>query len=131
LGPTNGSALISKINEFVVQRIPVVVVQMETPIPTGPYTMSVTPDQQEVGRLAATRILDRLGSKESQVAVLGLDRTAPETLLRAEHFVAYMNNHPKIKIVGDLVDSSSASSISRSHFVQANSSCKNYCPNGG
>jgi ribose transport system substrate-binding protein len=98
LGPTNGLALTSKINEFVARRIPVVVVQTETPIPASPYVSSVAPDQNEVSRLAAERISGIIGSG-GEVAIVGLDRTAPETLQRSRNFVAEMSRHPTIKIV--------------------------------
>ena len=98
LGPTNGLALTSKINEFVARRIPIVVVQTDTPIPAGPYMTSVAPDQSEVSRLAAKRIFSVLGAG-GEVAILGIDRTAPETLERSRSFVTYMSSHPAVKIV--------------------------------
>lgn len=98
LGPTNGLALTTKINEFVARRIPIVVVQTDTPIPAGPYMTSVAPDQSEMSRLAAERIVSALGSG-GEVAILGLDRTAPETLQRSRNFVAHMSSHPGIEIV--------------------------------
>ena len=98
LGPTNGLALTSKINEFVTRRIPVVVVQTDTPIPAGPYITSVAPDQNEVSRLAAERIFGIL-SAGGEVAIVGLDRTAPETLQRSRNFLTDMSSHTAIKIV--------------------------------
>ncbi len=98
LAPTNGLALISKINEFVSRRVPVVVVQTDSPIPPGPYITSLEPDQNHMGRLAAERILGvlRVGS---ELAIVGLDRTAPETLQRARAFVTSAGGHKGIKIV--------------------------------
>jgi ribose transport system substrate-binding protein len=98
LGPTNGLALTTKINEFVARRIPIVVVQTETPIPAGPYVTSVAPDQSEVSRLAAERIFSAVGTG-GEVAIVGLDRTAPETLQRSRNFVTYTSSHPAVKIV--------------------------------
>jgi ribose transport system substrate-binding protein len=98
LAPTNGLALISKINEFVGRRVPVVVVQTDTPIPPGPYISSVAPDQNQMGRLAAERILSVLDA-DGEVAVVGLDRTAPETLQRARAFVSSASGHAAIKLV--------------------------------
>ena len=98
LGPTNGLALTTKINEFVAHRIPIVVVQTDTPLPAGPYVTSVAPDQAEVSRLAAERIFRALPAG-GEVAIVGLDRTAPETLQRSQHFVNYMTSHPAVKIV--------------------------------
>ena len=98
LGPTNGSALISKINEFVTRHIPVVVVQVDTPTPAGPFITSVAPDQSEVSRLAAERILGVLDSGAG-VAIVGLDRAAPETLQRARDFVKEMSGQTAVKIV--------------------------------
>lgn len=100
LGPTNGPALITKINNFIAHRIPIVVVQTDAPVPDGPFITSVTPDQDEVGRLAATRIL-RVLRGGGQVAVLGLDRVAPETLQRSRSFRKYMMGHPEVQIVAE------------------------------
>ena len=99
LGPTNGPALVTTLNEFVARHIPVVVVQIDTPIPAGRYITSITPDQQAVARLAATRILEVLGSGGGQVAILGLDRTAPETLQRSRYFLQYMSSHSEVQMV--------------------------------
>ncbi len=98
LGPTNGLALTSKINEFVARRIPVVVVQTDTPISSGRYITSVAPDQNEVSKLAAERILSILDGG-GEVAVVGVDRTAPETVQRSRNFIAYMSSHPTIRMV--------------------------------
>jgi ribose transport system substrate-binding protein len=99
LGPTNGLALITKLNEFIARRIPVVVVQTETPIPAGRYITSVTPDQDAVAKLAAKRILGALGDDGGQVAILGLDRTAPETLQRSQYFLHYVSSHREVQIM--------------------------------
>lgn len=99
LGPTNGLALTTKLNEFLARHIPVVVVQTDTPIPAGRYITSITPDQEAVAKLAATRILDALGGGGGQVAVLGLDRTAPETLQRSRYFVQYVSSHSEVQVV--------------------------------
>jgi len=98
LGPTNGLALTSKINEFVARRIPVVVVQTDTPIPSGRYITSVATDQNEVSKLVAERILSILDGG-GEVAVVGVDRTAPETVQRSRNFIAYMSSHPTIRMV--------------------------------
>jgi ribose transport system substrate-binding protein len=99
LGPTNGPALTTKINEIITRRIPVVVVQTDTPIPAGRYITSVTPDQDAVARLAAMRIIHTLGESGGQVAILGLDRTAPETLQRSQSFLEYMTGDREVQIV--------------------------------
>ncbi len=98
LGPTNGLALTTKINEFVARRIPIVVVQTETPIPSGPHMSSVAPDQTEMSRLAAERILRVLGTG-GEVGIVGVDQTAPETRQRARNFVSYMSRYPAVKVV--------------------------------
>jgi ribose transport system substrate-binding protein len=98
LGPTNGLALTTKINEFVARRIPIVVVQTDTPIPRGPYITSVGSDQNEVSRLAGERIVSILDAT-GEVAIVGVDRTAPETVQRSRNFVTYMSSHAAIKIV--------------------------------
>ena len=99
LGPTNGPAVTTTLNEFVARHIPVVVVQTDSPVPAGRYVTSVTPDQDAVAKLAAARILEVLGSGGGQVAILGLDGTAPETLQRGRYFLQYVRTHPEAQIV--------------------------------
>jgi len=99
LGPTNGPALTAVLNEFIARHIPVVIVQTETPVPSGRYITSITPDQDAVAKLAALHVFDVLGSGGGQVAVLGLDRTAPETLLRSRYFLQYVRSHPEVQMV--------------------------------
>jgi ribose transport system substrate-binding protein len=100
LGPTNGSALTTTIDKFISRQIPIVVVQTATPIPHNAYITSITPDENEVSKLAADRILNVVG-KEAEVAILGVDRAAPETVDRARNFVREMSEHRGIKIVAE------------------------------
>lgn len=96
--PTNSLALTTIINKFVSHRIPIVFVQTDAPIPIGPYVTSVAPDQAEVSRLAAMRILGALGAG-GEIAILGLDRTVSETMERSRDFAQELSTHPEIKIV--------------------------------
>lgn len=98
LVPTNSLALTTIINKFVSHRIPIVFVQIDAPIPIGPYVTSVAPDQAEVSKLAATRISRAIGAG-GEIAILGLDRTVPETLDRARNFAKEMSTHPEMRIV--------------------------------
>lgn len=98
LGPTNGSALTTTIDRFITRKIPIVVVQTDTPIPHNAYITSIAPDQREVSKLAADRILKVVGT-EAEVAILGVDRAVPETVDRARNFTREMSEHPGIKIV--------------------------------
>jgi ribose transport system substrate-binding protein len=98
LGPTNGLAVTSEINEFISHRIPVVVVQTHSPIPAGPYITSIEPDQAQMSKLAAERIRGQIGDS-GEVAVVGLDRTAPETIERARDFTAEMTGDREVTIV--------------------------------
>lgn len=98
LVPTNSLALTTTINKFVSHRIPIVFVQTDAPIPIGPYVTSVAPDQAEVSKLAAMRILAAPGAG-GEIAIVGLDRTVPETLERSRNFAKEMSTHPEIRIV--------------------------------
>ncbi|MDW5267364.1 MULTISPECIES: substrate-binding domain-containing protein [Acidobacteriaceae] len=98
LGPTNDLALITTINQFVSRKIPTVIVQADLPMPSGPYLTSVSPDQIEFGRLAANRIADKIGGT-GEVAIIGLDRGAPETTSRSRSFIEVMAGHPNVKVV--------------------------------
>jgi len=98
LAPTNPWGVTTLIDSLTRQKIPVVIVQTESPVPTGPYVTSIVPDQAEFGRIAAERIAAVTGGS-GQVAVIGLDRGKPETLARAQSFIAAMKAHPEIDVV--------------------------------
>jgi ribose transport system substrate-binding protein len=98
LGPTNVSGAITMIHNLVARKLPVVIVQTEVPMPASPYLTSVTPDQSEFGRLAAERISKVTGGT-GEVAIVGLDRGAPETLTRAQSFMKAIAAHPGIRVV--------------------------------
>jgi ribose transport system substrate-binding protein len=98
VGPTNGLALISKLNEFIAHRVPIVVIQTDTPIPQGPYITAVVPDQREVARLAGQRMTQLL-RPGAEVGVVGIDQASPEAVERARHFVAYLKENSGLKVV--------------------------------
>ena len=98
LGPTNPWGVTTMLNEFESRKVPVVVVQTELPMPTGPYLTSVTPDQVQFGRIAASRIVQITGGA-GEVAIVGLDRGTPETLVRAKSFIEAMKAYPGIEVV--------------------------------
>jgi ribose transport system substrate-binding protein len=98
LGPTNVGGVTTMVDSFVAQRVPVVIVQTQAPIPTGRYLTSVTPDQAEFGRLAAERIA-RVTGAAGQVAIVGIDRETPETLIRAQSFMKAIAAYPGIEVV--------------------------------
>ena len=98
LTPTNGLALTTKINEFVGRKIPVVIVQTDSPIPSSPLITSVFPDQAVVSALAAKRILNLVGDG-GEIGILGLDQSEPETIERWRSFADYMSRVANIRIV--------------------------------
>lgn len=98
LGPGNPWAVTTMVNQLTAQRLPVVFVQTDSISPSGPYVTSVTPSQTEFGRLAALRIASITAGK-GRVAIVGIDRQTPETLLRMEGFVHAIAAWPEITIV--------------------------------
>lgn len=98
LEPSNPWGVITMMDGLTRRKIPIVVVQTEAPMPTGPYLTSVTPDQEQFGRLAAERIAQLTGGK-GQVAMVGLGRGTPETLLRARSFMQAIAAYPGIEVV--------------------------------
>jgi ribose transport system substrate-binding protein len=100
LGPANPWGVTTMVNQFTAQRLPVVFVQADPIEPAGPYLTWVTPNQSEFGRLAAARIASIAGS-EGRVAIVGIDRETPETLLRADGFVRAIAAWPGIKIAAE------------------------------
>jgi ribose transport system substrate-binding protein len=98
LGPTNVGGVTTMVDRLVAGNVPVVIVQAEAPIPTGPYLTSVTPDQPEFGKLAAERIALVTGAS-GQVAIVGIDHGTPETLTRAQSFMKTIATYPNIEVV--------------------------------
>jgi ribose transport system substrate-binding protein len=98
LGPTNVGGVTTTVHDLLARRVPVVIVQTEAPMPASPYLTSVTPDQNEFGRLAAKRIVQVIGGN-GEVAIVGLDRGTPETLIRAQSFTKAMAAHAGINVV--------------------------------
>jgi ribose transport system substrate-binding protein len=98
LGPTNPRAVTTMLNELQNRKVPVVIVQTESPIPAGSLLTSITPDQSEFGRLAAGRVIQITGGS-GQVAIVGLDRVMPETLTRARSFIEALESHSAIEVV--------------------------------
>ncbi len=98
LAPTNPWGVTTLVDRLIQRKVPVVIVQTDSPVPTGPYVTSVAPDQKEFGRIAADRIATITGGS-GQVAIIGLDRAKPETLERAESFTQAIKAHPGIEIV--------------------------------
>jgi ribose transport system substrate-binding protein len=98
LGPTSVGGVTSMVNSLVARKVPVVIVQALPPVPVGPYLTAVTPDQCEIGKLAAKRIAQAIGTA-GQVAIVGIDRGFPETLARAESFMKTIAAYPDIEVV--------------------------------
>ncbi len=98
LGPSNVGGVTTMVDSLVARKFPVVIVQTEAPIPTGPYLTSVTANQSEFGRLAAERIRQLTGG-EGEVAIVGIDRGTPETLARSQSFMKAIAAYPDIKAV--------------------------------
>lgn len=98
LGPTNPGGVTTLIDDFDRRKVPVVIVQTESPVPTSRYVTSVTPDQAEFGRIGALRIAKILAGR-GQVAIVGLNRGTPETLVRARIFTQAIAPYPGIEVV--------------------------------
>ena len=101
LGPTNSGGITTLIDGLVARKFPVVVVQTEAPVPTGPYLTSVTPNQDEFGLIAAERIEHVIGGT-GQVAIVGLEPGTPETFMRARSFMRAVAKNPEIEVVAQL-----------------------------
>ncbi len=98
LGPTNAWGVLTLVNELIARRLPIIFVQADPAEPTGAYLTSVTPDQDQFGRVAAERVAQVVG-KSGQVAIVGVDRGIPETLARANSFLRAMAEYPEIRVV--------------------------------
>ncbi|MGB6133650.1 MAG: substrate-binding domain-containing protein [Acidobacteriaceae bacterium] len=100
LGPTNIWGVTTMVNGFTRRHLPVVFVQTGPAEPTGPYLTSITPNQEEFGKIAAARAaLVMHGSGEA--AIVGIDRGTPETLSRADSFLRAIAAWPGIRVVAE------------------------------
>jgi ribose transport system substrate-binding protein len=100
LGPTNIWGVTTMVNNLTAQKVPVVFVQAEPSEPAGRYLTSVTPDQEQFGELAAARVAAITGGS-GQVAIVGIDRGTPETLVRADSFIHAVAAWPGIQVVAE------------------------------
>lgn len=100
LGPTNIWGVTTMVNNFTRRHLPVVFVQAGPAQPTGRYLTSVTPDQEEFGKIAAARVAKVMHDR-GEVAIVGIDRGTPETLLRADSFLRVIAAYPRIRVVAE------------------------------
>jgi ribose transport system substrate-binding protein len=98
LGPTNVWGVTTMVDSLVARKVPIVFVQTELPMSPRPYLTSVTPDQSQFGTLAADRIAHVTGNS-GEIALIGVDRAAPETRLRAESFMRAITRFPGLDVV--------------------------------
>jgi len=99
VAPTNYLALVGSVRQALSKHIPTVVIRSSLPIPPGQGLSYILNDDQETGRLAATRVGMLLAGK-GQVAVLGLDPSRPTSILRARAIeVELAKSFPKISVV--------------------------------
>jgi len=98
LGPTNVWGVTTMIDSLVARKVPIVFVQTKPPMSPRPYLTSVTPDQSQFGTLAADRIAYVSGNS-GEIALVGVDRAAPETRLRAQSFMRAIARFPGLDVV--------------------------------
>jgi ribose transport system substrate-binding protein len=98
LGPASPRGVTTLLDQLQSRKIPVVIVQTKSPIPTGLNLTSITPNQSLYGRIAADRVSHITGGT-GEVAVIGLDRGTPETLERADSFIHAIASYPGIQVV--------------------------------
>jgi len=100
LGPTNIWGVTTMVKGFTERHLPVVFVQTRPAQPTGPYLTSVTPDEEQFGKIAAARAAKVMhGSGEA--AIVGIERGTPETLSRADSFLRAIAAWPEIRVVAE------------------------------
>jgi ribose transport system substrate-binding protein len=82
IAPNSYLALVGPVREALSKHIPTVVIRSPLPIPPGRGLSYILTDEQETGRLAAARIGSVLSGK-GRIAILGVDPSAPRSVLRA------------------------------------------------
>jgi ribose transport system substrate-binding protein len=111
VAPTNYLALVGSVRKALSKHIPTVVIRSSLPIPPGQGLSYILNDDQETGRLAATRIGTLLAGK-GQVAVLGLDPSGPRSVLRARAIEAELaKSFPGVSVIETRSGSSNTAEV--------------------
>ncbi len=111
VAPTNYLALVGSVRQALAKHIPTVVIRSSLPIPPGQGLSYILNDDQETGRLAATRIGILLAGK-GQVAVLGLDPSGPRSVLRARAIEAELaKSFPEVLVIEKRSGSSNTAEV--------------------
>jgi ribose transport system substrate-binding protein len=111
VAPTNYLALVGSVRQALSRHIPTVVIRSSLPIPPGQGLSYILNDDQETGRLAATRVGMLLAGK-GKVAVLGLDASGPRSVLRARAIEAELaKSFPEVSIVEKRSGSSNTAEV--------------------
>jgi len=111
VAPTNYLALVGSVREALSKHIPTVVIRSSLPIPPGRGLSYILNDDQETGRLAATRLGTLLWGK-GQVAVLGLDPSGPRSVLRARAIEAELaESFPQVSVIEKRSGSSNTAEV--------------------
>lgn len=108
IAPTNYLALVGSVQKALSRQIPTVIIRSSLPIPPGRGLSYILNDDRDVGRIAAERIGTLLGGK-GKVAVLGVDRFCPESILRARAFKSELSKRfPMISVIEFAASSNAA-----------------------
>jgi ribose transport system substrate-binding protein len=111
VAPTNYLALVGSVRRALSKHIPTVVIRSSLPIPPGQGLSYILNDDQETGRLAATRIGMQLEGK-GKVAVLGLDPSGPRSILRTRAFEAELaKRFPLVSVIDRRPGSSNTAEV--------------------
>lgn len=111
VAPTNYLALVGSVRQALSKHIPTVVIRSSLPIPPGQGLSYILNDDQETGRLAATRI-GTLFAGKGQVAVLGLDPSGPRSVLRARAIEAELaKSFPEVTVIEKRSGSSNTAEV--------------------
>jgi ribose transport system substrate-binding protein len=112
VAPINYLALVGSVRQALSKHIPTVVIRSSLPIPPGHGLSYILNDDQETGRLAATRIGTALGGK-GRVAVLGLDPSSgPRSVLRVRAIEAEVaKSFPQVSVIEERSGSSNTAEV--------------------
>jgi len=106
LAPDQALSLISPVRRALAHGIPTVIIGSPLPIPAGGDLSYILNDDDEGGRLAATRVAGLLNGHGS-VALLGINPDVTGIMIRARAFEKYLaQNDPGIRIVEKRMGSS-------------------------
>lgn len=122
LAPTQALALMTPAKRALEKGLPVVVIDTALPIAAGKHLSYIVNDEEETGRLAASRVGDLLHG-DGRVSIFGIDANSVKKMTRLRSFESTLHQHYPRIIIADRrpgsMDDTSSQQIARESLRDA------------